>query len=138
MEAANAALVQRLGALEGRHSAMASEVQALDSNLRAKSAENESLTATVRALRKTVSVRPWPFPRAAPAPSVLPRGGGQKDRRLAVTRSCRSSARWTLIPRGIVSCRRQNDGTAAVGSRRSGPRAVDSCSMVLTWAAVCP
>ncbi|BDA51577.1 hypothetical protein COCOBI_19-1330 [Coccomyxa sp. Obi] len=51
MEEANARLLERLASVESKHSAVLSEAQALDSDLRAKSALNEELQAQVRQLR---------------------------------------------------------------------------------------
>ena len=57
MEEANARLLQRLASVENKHTAMANEVQVLDSNLRTKSIENEALQAKVQELRKSFTVR---------------------------------------------------------------------------------
>ncbi len=57
MEAANARLMERLASVENKHNAVLSEAQALDSDLRSKSAQNEELQAQVRQLRASLSVR---------------------------------------------------------------------------------
>lgn len=58
MEEANARLLERLASVESKHSAVLTEAQALDSDLRSKSAQNEELQAQVRQLRASLSVRP--------------------------------------------------------------------------------
>jgi hypothetical protein len=58
MEEVNNKLQQRLASVEIKHTAMVNEVQTLDSNLKAKSAENEVLHAQVQKLRRSFTVRP--------------------------------------------------------------------------------
>ncbi|CAL8465681.1 g5217 [Coccomyxa elongata] len=55
MEEANARLLERLASVESKHNAVLSEAQALDSDLRSKSAQNEELQAQVRQLRASLS-----------------------------------------------------------------------------------
>ncbi len=57
MEEANGWLLQRLASVENKHSAMVNEVQTLDADLRAKSAENEVLHGKVQQMRKSFTVR---------------------------------------------------------------------------------
>lgn len=47
MEEANARLMEQLSSVKSMHSAVLSEAQALDSDLRVKTAENEMLQAQV-------------------------------------------------------------------------------------------
>ena len=58
MEEVNNKLLQRLASVENKHTAMMNEVQTLDSNLKAKSAENEVLQAQVQKLHRSFTVRP--------------------------------------------------------------------------------
>lgn len=58
MEEAKLRLQQQLASTENKHSVMMDEFRTLNSNLRAKSAENEVLQAKVQKLRKYLTVRP--------------------------------------------------------------------------------
>lgn len=60
VEAANARLMKRLASVENKHNAVLHEAQALDSDLRSKSAQNEELQAQVHQLRASLSVRHEP------------------------------------------------------------------------------
>ena len=58
MEEANARLLERLARVESNHNAVLSEAQALDSDLRSKSAQNEMLQAQVVQMRASLPVCP--------------------------------------------------------------------------------
>lgn len=56
MEEANARLMEQLSSVKSMHSAVLSEAQALDSDLRVKTAENEMLQAQVQELHTSLQV----------------------------------------------------------------------------------
>ena len=58
MEEANARLMERLASVKSKHNAVLSEAQALNSDLRAKSTQNEMLQAQVRQLLASLPVCP--------------------------------------------------------------------------------